>query len=126
MSELKRLILLSLAFVIGLTALVTACLVDNNWLILCIAIFYVLSPVPFLVPNCFCDDKLDPSSVARDWIYFLTTGLVISSFALPIVMYRIGFITGLAMNLVFVSDIIVLLSILGIFVYLIPDFNSII
>ncbi len=128
MNELKYLIFVAFTFAIGMTSLITSCILDQNWLILSIACFYILCPIPSILPNCCSGEKSDPNSLACDWIYFSTTGFVISSFALPLIWFRMSFISGLALTLIFISDIVVLLSIVGIFmcVLRIDSYNSII
>lgn len=115
MSELKHLIFVAFTFAIGMTCLVSSCILDNNWIILLISCIYIACPIPSLLSNCCSAEKLDQNSVACDWVYFTTTGLVISSFALPLIWYRTCFISGLALTLIFTSDVIVLLSIAAIF-----------
>lgn len=54
-----------------------------------VLIFYVLSPIPTFISRRLSDDADSSSSACRELAYFLTTGIVVSSFGLPIVLARI-------------------------------------
>ena len=49
-------------------------------------VFYLLSPIPSLIARRHSDDSA--SNPCRELAYFLTTGIVMSAFALPIVLAR--------------------------------------
>ena len=49
-------------------------------------IFYLLSPIPTLLAKRHSDDS--SSNPCRELAWFLTTGIVVSAFALPIVLAR--------------------------------------
>ncbi len=59
----------------------------SNWWPFFTVIFYILSPLPTIVSRRYSDD-LNTSSALKELCYFLTTGIVLSSFALPIVLAR--------------------------------------
>merc|ERR1712154_338810 len=73
---------------IGLMFLFLACALPqfNNWYPFTVIIFYLLSPIPSMVARRHSDDSA--SNPRRELAYFLTTGIVISAFALPIVLSR--------------------------------------
>ena len=50
-------------------------------------IFYALSPLPTIFSRRFSDD-LNTSSALKEFCFFLTTGIVLSAFALPILLSR--------------------------------------
>ena len=50
-------------------------------------IFYVLAPIPTLITRRF-SDSLQTSSALKEACAFFTTGIVLSAFALPIVLAR--------------------------------------
>ena len=58
----------------------------SNWYPFTVIIFYLLSPIPSMVARRHSDDSA--SNPCRELAYFLTTGIVISAFALPIVLSR--------------------------------------
>lgn len=53
-----------------------------------VLIFYVLSPIPTFISRRLSDDADSSSSACRELAYFITTGIVVSSFGLPIVLAR--------------------------------------
>lgn len=52
-----------------------------------VLIFYVLSPIPTFISRRLSDGD-SSSNACRELAYFLTTGIVVSSFGLPIVLAR--------------------------------------
>jgi len=88
MAGVKALILLALSASIGLLFLVLGCALPsyNNWWPLFVIIFYVLSPIPTVIARRFQADDMASSSALTELAYFLTTGIVISAFGLPIVL----------------------------------------
>ena len=83
--------LVGLAFLgsIGLLFLFLACALPqyDNWWPFFTVVFYLLAPLPTLFARRHSDD-LATSSALREFCTFLTTGIVISAFALPIVLAR--------------------------------------
>merc|ERR1711970_447935 len=73
---------------IGLLFLFLACALPqfNNWYPFTVVIFYLLSPIPTLIAKRHSEDS--SSNPCRELAWFLTTGIVISAFALPIVLAR--------------------------------------
>lgn len=53
-----------------------------------VLIFYVLSPIPTFISRRLSDDTDSSSNACRELAYFLTTGIVVSAFGLPIVLAR--------------------------------------
>merc|ERR1711942_113941 len=82
--------LIGLAFSgsIGLLFLFLACALPqfNNWYPFTVVIFYLLSPLPSLIAKRHSEDSA--SNPCRELAWFLTTGIVVSAFALPIVLAR--------------------------------------
>ena len=58
----------------------------SNWYPFTVVVFYFLSPIPSLLARRHSDDSA--SNPCRELAYFLTTGIVVSAFALPIVLAR--------------------------------------
>ena len=58
----------------------------SNWYPFTVVIFYLLSPIPTLIAKRHSEDSA--SNPCRELAWFLTTGIVISAFALPIVLAR--------------------------------------
>eukprot|EP00095_Tigriopus_kingsejongensis_P005083 maker-scaffold159_size295958-snap-gene-1.24 protein:Tk05083 transcript:maker-scaffold159_size295958-snap-gene-1.24-mRNA-1 annotation:"leptin receptor protein" len=86
---LKSLVGLAFSGSIGLLFLFLACALPayNNWWPLFTIIFYLLSPLPTVFARRFSDD-LGSTSALKEFCYFITTGIVLSAFALPIVLAR--------------------------------------
>lgn len=53
-----------------------------------VLIFYVLSPLPTFISRRLSDDTDSSSNACRELAYFLTTGIVVSAFGLPVVLAR--------------------------------------
>jgi len=83
--------LVALAFSgsIGLLFLFLACALPqfNNWIPFTVVIFYLISPIPTLIAKRRGEDS-SGSNPCRELAWFLTTGIVVSAFALPIVLAR--------------------------------------
>ena len=88
MAGVKALPALAFTGSIGLLFLFLACALPqfNNWYPLTVVVFYFLSPIPSLLARRHSDDSA--SNPCRELAYFLTTGIVLSAFALPIVLAR--------------------------------------
>merc|ERR1712013_280149 len=85
---IKSLVALAFSGSIGLLFLFLACALPqfNNWYPFTVVIFYLLSPIPTLIAKRHSEDS--SSNPCRELAWFLTTGIVISAFALPIVLAR--------------------------------------
>jgi len=88
MAGVKALVGLAFTGSIGLMFLFLACALPqfNNWYPFTVIIFYLLSPIPSMLARRHSDDSA--SNPCRELAYFITTGIVISAFALPIVLSR--------------------------------------
>merc|ERR1712244_113303 len=88
MAGVKALIGLAFSGSIGLLFLFLACALPqfNNWYPFTVIIFYLLSPLPSMLARRHSEDSA--SNPCRELAYFVTTGIVISAFALPIVLSR--------------------------------------
>merc|ERR1712106_1307476 len=88
MAGIKSLVALAFSGSIGLLFLFLACALPqfNNWYPFTVVIFYLLSPIPTLIAKRHSEDSA--SNPCRELAWFLTTGIVISAFALPIVLAR--------------------------------------
>merc|ERR1711874_891191 len=88
MAGVKALVGLAFTGSIGLMFLFLACALPqfNNWYPFTVIIFYLLSPLPSMLARRHSEDSA--SNPCRELAYFVTTGIVISAFALPIVLSR--------------------------------------
>merc|ERR1712066_272879 len=88
MAGVKALVGLAFTGSIGLMFLFLACALPqfNNWYPFTVIIFYMLSPLPSMLARRHSEDSA--SNPCRELAYFITTGIVISAFALPIVLAR--------------------------------------
>jgi len=88
MAGVKALVALAFTGSIGLLFLFLACALPqyNNWYPFTVVVFYLLSPIPSLLSRRHSDDSA--SNPCRELAYFITTGIVMSAFALPIVLSR--------------------------------------
>ncbi|XP_077415909.1 leptin receptor gene-related protein-like [Vanacampus margaritifer] len=112
---IKALVGLSFASAIGLTFLFVSCAADQYGVYwpLFVLFFYVLSPAPLLLAKRLSDDSDNSNSVCRDLAYFLTTGIVVSSYGYHIVLANCGAIKWGACGLALAGDTIIVFTIFG-------------
>jgi len=89
MAGVKALVALAFSGSIGLLFLFLACALPqySNWYPFTVVIFYLLSPIPSLISRRYNDDG-GSSNPCKEFAWFITTGIVVSAFALPIVLAR--------------------------------------
>ena len=89
MAGVKQLVVLALSGSIGLLLLFLACALPqfNNWIPFTVVVFHLASPLPSLLARRHGDNS-PGSSPGKEIAWFLTTGIVVSAFALPIVLAR--------------------------------------
>ncbi|XP_029971731.1 leptin receptor gene-related protein [Salarias fasciatus] len=118
MAGIKALVGLSFSGAIGLTFLLLGCALEGYGVYwpLFVLIFYVLSPIPTFISRRVSDDTESSSSACRELAYFLTTGIVVSAFGLPIILARTSTIQWGACGLVMTGNAVIFLTILGFFI----------
>lgn len=88
MAGIKALVGLAFAGSIGLTFVVLGCALPGlNWWPLFVLFFYILAPIPMVIAKRYADE-MAASSLLTEIALFITTGIVISAFALPIILAR--------------------------------------
>ncbi|XP_064476391.1 leptin receptor gene-related protein-like [Ornithodoros turicata] len=103
-----------------MTLLVLGCALPqpSNWYPFFVLLFYVLSPMPSLIARRYRETG-GVSNAAQELAYFITTGIVISAFGLPIVLARSPVAEPViqwgACGLVLAGNIVVFITILGFF-----------
>ncbi|XP_043861064.1 leptin receptor gene-related protein isoform X2 [Dromiciops gliroides] len=55
-----------------------------------VLMFHVISPIPHFIAKRITDDSDASSSACQELAYFLTTGIVVSAFGLPIILARVS------------------------------------
>ncbi|XP_041849081.1 leptin receptor gene-related protein [Melanotaenia boesemani] len=117
MAGIKALVGLSFSGAIGLTFLLLGCALEPYGVYwpLFVLIFYILSPIPTFISKRLSDET-QSSNACRELAYFLTTGIVVSAFGLPVVLARVGLIEWGACGLVMTGNAVIFLTILGFFV----------
>jgi len=106
-----------------MTLLVIGCATHDNWWPFFVTIFYVLAPVPMLLSRRYSSSGMGPSNACQELAIFITMGIVISAFGLPIVLHRApvegsadGVISLSAMLYVLGGNIVVFSTIVGFFI----------
>ncbi|ESO92333.1 hypothetical protein LOTGIDRAFT_120896, partial [Lottia gigantea] len=116
---------LAFAAAIGITFLVLGCALPqfNNWWPLFVLFFYFLAPIPTVVSRRLSSFD-SASSALVELCIFITTGIVISSIGLPIVLAHVGTIQWGACGLVLAGNVVVFVTIMGYFaVFANDDFD---
>ncbi|XP_018017617.1 leptin receptor gene-related protein isoform X2 [Hyalella azteca] len=87
MAGIKALVTLAFLASLGVMFLILACALPryNNWWPLFVLVFYVLAPLPNM---CNRSDGSGNTSPRREFGWFITTIIIVSAFALPIVLAR--------------------------------------
>lgn len=87
----------------------------NQYWPLFVLFFYVLSPIPYCIARRLVDDTDAMSNACKELAIFLTTGIVVSAFGLPIVFARANLIEWGACALVLTGNTVIFATILGFF-----------
>ncbi|KZT58995.1 vacuolar protein sorting 55 [Calocera cornea HHB12733] len=98
---LKTVILLSFVLAVGFLLVILSCALWANWLPLLVALTFVLAPLPnALFRNCSTDDfgaaDYAEGSGPVDLGNFMTACIVVTGFALPLVLAHSGVIHPMA------------------------------
>ncbi|NXJ62334.1 LERL1 protein, partial [Rostratula benghalensis] len=114
---LAALITLSFGGAVGLMFLMLGCALPqyNQYWPLFVLFFYVLSPIPYCIARRLVDDTDATSNACKELAIFLTTGIVVSAFGLPIVFARAALIYWDACALVLTGNTVIFATILGFF-----------
>jgi len=118
MAGIKALVLLAFFGSVGMTLVVLGCALPNfgpNWWPFFVLIFYLLAPLPTLIARRFQDD-IGSSNACKELALFLTAGIVISAYGLPIVLARATAVQFTACLLILFGNTVVFLTILGFFI----------
>uniref|UniRef100_A0A8C7ZX16 Leptin receptor overlapping transcript-like 1 n=1 Tax=Oryzias sinensis TaxID=183150 RepID=A0A8C7ZX16_9TELE len=115
--ESVTLISLSFGGAVGLMFLMLGCAlpVYNKYWPLFLLFFYILSPIPYCIARRIVDDTDSASNACKELAIFLTTGIVISAFGLPVVFARAEVIAWGACALVLTGNVVIFGTILGFF-----------
>eukprot|EP00063_Salmo_salar_P080057 XP_014054892.1 PREDICTED: leptin receptor overlapping transcript-like 1 isoform X2 [Salmo salar] len=90
MAGIKALISLSFGGAIGLMFLMLGCALpvyDKYWPLF-LLFFYILAPIPYCISRRIVEDTDSASNACKELALFLTTGIVVSAFGLPIIFAR--------------------------------------
>ncbi|XP_006128044.1 leptin receptor overlapping transcript-like 1 [Pelodiscus sinensis] len=118
MAGIKALISLSFGGAIGLMFLMLGCALpqyNSQYWPLFVLFFYILSPIPYCIARRLVDETDAASNACKELAIFLTTGIVVSAFGLPIVFARAQLILWGACALVLTGNTVIFATILGFF-----------
>uniref|UniRef100_A0A8B9M165 Leptin receptor overlapping transcript-like 1 n=1 Tax=Accipiter nisus TaxID=211598 RepID=A0A8B9M165_9AVES len=98
MAGIKALISLSFGGAVGLMFLMLGCALPqyNQYWPLFVLFFYILSPIPYCIARRLVDDTDATSNACKELAIFLTTGIVVSAFGLPIVFARAELVSNIS------------------------------
>jgi hypothetical protein len=121
MNMIGKLVILAFFGSIGMTLLVVGCATKDNWYPFFVIIFYIMSPIPILLSRRYNAAGLGGgvTSACQELAIFITIGIIISSFGLPIILARhpeSAVISAGACWFTMGANVIVFLTILGFFV----------
>ncbi|XP_034948773.1 leptin receptor overlapping transcript-like 1 [Chelonus insularis] len=115
-----------------MTFVILACALPSYqvWWPIFMVLFYILAPIPTLIARRYTEDSVNSSNSCLELAIFITMGIVVSSFALPIVLARSpagkGTIEWGACYLTLAGNFVVYLTLVGFFVTFDqddPDYN---
>ncbi|XP_028158147.1 leptin receptor overlapping transcript-like 1 [Ostrinia nubilalis] len=118
MAGIKGLVSLAFTGSIGMTFVILACALptyENVWWPFFVVLFYLLCPMPTMLARRYTDSAGGTNSACMETAIFITMGLIVSSFALPIVLAHAHIIKLGACLLTLAGNVIVHLTILGFF-----------
>lgn len=61
--------------------------------------FYILSPIPYCISRRVVDDTDSASNACKELAIFLTTGIVISAFGLPVIFARAAVVSRVGFSM---------------------------
>uniref|UniRef100_A0A2I2Y785 Leptin receptor overlapping transcript-like 1 n=1 Tax=Gorilla gorilla gorilla TaxID=9595 RepID=A0A2I2Y785_GORGO len=99
----------------GHTRFAGVCIRERKYWPLFVLFFYILSPIPYCIARRLVDDTDAMSNACKELAIFLTTGIVVSAFGLPIVFARAHLIEWGACALVLTGNTVIFATILGFF-----------
>ncbi|KAL9951484.1 hypothetical protein ACROYT_G044152 [Oculina patagonica] len=118
MDDAIAIIALSFSGAIGVLFVVLGCALKEYgiWWPMFVLFFYALAPVPTVIAKRWSEDfSSNASNVLKETAMFLTSGIVISAFGLPLVLAHTGIIKWGAFALVSSGNVFIFFTILAYF-----------
>lgn len=100
---------------IGMTLVILACALHKLWWPFFVVLFYLLAPLPSMIAKKHMQSSSSGSNSGLEISIFLTMGITLSAFALPIVLARAGAIVYPACYLTLSGNLVVFLTLVGYF-----------
>nr|XP_039260286.1 leptin receptor gene-related protein-like isoform X2 [Styela clava] len=114
---IKGLVALALCGSVALTFLMLGCTLYKCYWPMFELMFYFLAPLPIAIARRLANDIDSTSTACKELSIFLTTGIVISSMGLPIVLARTAAIGWPAAGFTLAANVVAFLTVYGFFLY---------
>lgn len=100
-----------------MTLVILACALPQYgmWWPFFVVLFYILAPIPTLIARRYSIHQ-ESSNACLENAIFITMGIIVSSFALPIVLARSHTILWGACNLTLAGNVVVYITLIGFFI----------
>eukprot|EP00842_Homolaphlyctis_polyrhiza_P000722 jgi/Hompol1/1650/HPOL_000824-RA len=117
MAGMKTIILLAFLLASGILSVILSCALGNNWLPLISVFTFILAPLPNIICRRAAGSRdfmsSDDNKGVLDAGYFITSFMIVSGIALPVVLNHSAVITDVALILSLCGGILIYITMIG-------------